>query len=120
MTAKPVDNNEFKQKRWVMHSWTPIFIKGGGVRTFQKKGGINMKRGVDVQIGGCHFFTILQLNLIYCVCRKSKVYYFLALQFFELAIQDSHQAFIVLTHCIICIFLINAGSVQKKLTVSFR
>ena len=29
--------------------------------------------GVDVEMGGCHFFITLQFNHIYCVCWESKV-----------------------------------------------
>ena len=40
---------------------------GGGVSIFfANKGGINLKRGgVDVKMGGCHFFITLRFNHIY-------------------------------------------------------
>ena len=38
---------------------------------FARKVGINLKEGVDVEMGGCHF--TLQFSHIYCVQGKSKV-----------------------------------------------
>ena len=65
----------------------PPLLKEGGSRTFQKlsplggEGGWGTKNftkkgdnpekgggGVDVEMGGCHFFVTLQFNCIYCVC----------------------------------------------------
>ena len=41
----------------------------GGYQKFSQKGGITLKRrGIDVEMGGCHFFITLQFNFILCVC----------------------------------------------------
>ena len=85
--------------------------------------GINLKRGALMQKRrGCHFFYYftVQSHLL-CVWKKSSfLYYFL---FFSLLIQPCKiliQVFIVLKHCIICIFLIHSGSVQKMLTALLK
>ena len=43
---------------------------GGGVPKFLLERGDNPGMGVDVEIGGCHFFITLQFNSIqiYCMC----------------------------------------------------
>ena len=64
--------------------------------------GINLKRGVDVEMGGggCHFFITLQIHHIYCVLDKGSLYFFSDLQPFELAMQDSHPSL----HCTITLY----------------
>ena len=61
-------------------------LGGGGVQN------VLLERGDKLKKGGCHFFITLQFNRIFCVCGESKgsLYYFSDLQYFELAIQDSH------------------------------
>ena len=41
-------------------------------------------------------------------------------QSFELTMQDSIQDFIVVKHCIICVFLIHSGSLQRMSTALFQ
>ena len=67
---------------------------------FCQKGGIKLKRGVDIEMVGLplfYFFTV-QFNHIYCVrvCVWGEVRFPLYLsdfQSFELAMQDSHPSF---------------------------
>ena len=111
---------------------TPL-LKGGS-RTFQnlshqgwfdifcQKGGINLKRGLMQKWWGCHFFYYFTIpsHLFYVWEKSSFLYYFL---FFNLLIQPCKiliQVFIELKHCIICIFLIHSGSVQKMLTALLK
>ena len=71
------------------------------------------KGGVDVEIGGWHFFMTLQFNHIYSVCVwgwGSKVPFITFWIFSPLALQDSHLFKSV------CTFLIHSGSLQKMLT----
>ena len=96
-----------------------------------QKGGITLKRsGVDVEMGGCHFFITLQFNCMYCVCVcvcggeggggegwESKVSS-ITFWFFSLLSQPCKiliQAFIVLKHCIIYIFLIHLQRISTAL-----
>ena len=91
-----------------------------GVRKFlleredkPEKGG-----GVDVEIGGCHFFTTLQFSSItFTVCLGKVRFPLLSdLQPFELAMQDFHPCShpsLVVKPGIICTFLIHSGSLQK-------
>ena len=66
-------------------------MEGGGSKNFARKGRINLKRAVDVEMGGSHFIT-LQFNHIYSVCGKSKASFitFFFLWSFELAMEDFH------------------------------
>ena len=71
-----------------------------------------------------HYFTFISItfNHIYCVFGKSKVS-FITFWFFGLLSQPCKillQVFIALKHCIICVFLIHSGSVQKILTALFK
>ena len=69
--------------------------------------------GVDGEMGRCHFFITLQFNFIYCV----------QLQFGSSFFCVNHiliQVFIVLKHCIICIFLTHSDSLQRMLTALFK
>ena len=62
-----------------VHSWSPPSLKGDGpsknliiweVPTILLERGITLKMGgVDVEMGGCHFFITLMFNCIYCVWR---------------------------------------------------
>ena len=79
---------------------------------------MNLKRGVDVEMGEvATFFTILQFSSVtFTVCEESKVS--LLLQSFELAMQDFHprsHSSLVIKPGIICTFLIHSGSLQKML-----
>ena len=58
----------------------------GGVRFFLLESRDKPEKGGE----GCHLFITLQFNHIYCVCGESKVHFITDLQYFELAIQDSH------------------------------
>ena len=97
-------------------------------RTFQKLGAnffcqkrrMNLKRGVDVEMGEvATFFTTLQFSSVtFTACGESKVslYYFLDLQSFELAMQDFHprsHSSLLIKPGIICTFLIHSVSLQK-------
>ena len=64
-----------------------------------------------------YYFTV-QSNVL-CVGGGS-LYFFSDLQSFELAMQDSHQVFIVLKPDTICTFLIHYGTLQKMLTALFN
>ena len=126
------------------HSWTPHphptpLIKGEGQdlrkvgrdKHFCQKGGINLKRGVDVEMRGRGepLFLLLcssvqQFSHIQCAWGESKVslYYFSDLQSFELAMQDFHprpHSSLALKSGIIYAFLIHSGSLQKMLTALF-
>ena len=68
--------------------------------------------GVDVEMGGWHFFITLQFICIYCVCvcvwggeGVSFLYYILVLHSFELTVQDSHPSFHSIKTYHLCIFL---------------
>ena len=94
----------------------------GGFVIFCQKGGINLKRG-----GSCRNATVATFSLIYCLITFTlcvgKVKFPLLPFFFSLLSQPCKiliQVFIVLKHCINCIFLIHSGSVQKMLTALFR
>ena len=68
---------------WNFHSWNPPpppppFTGGedfpkieslGGMPKILLEKGDNPERGVDVEMGGCHFFITLQFNCIYYVFR---------------------------------------------------
>ena len=115
------------------HSWNPppptggqdlskIESLGGGGRGYEIfcwKRGINLKRGVDVEMGGCQFFYH-----IYCVCvcvggGRSNVP-FITFKIFSQPCKILIQVFIVLNPGIICTFLIHSGSLQKILTALFH
>ena len=73
---------------------TPTFLLERGDKV------VNGGGGVDVELGGCHFFITLQFNHIYCVCGKSKVS-FITFQFFSFLSQSCKiliQVLIVLKH----------------------
>ena len=53
-------------------------LKGGGTKVFARKGD---RKGVDVEMGVCHFFITLQPKHIYCVCGESK-FSFITFQIF--------------------------------------
>ena len=69
-----------------------------------------------------YYFTV-QSNVL-CVGGGEggggSLYFFSDLQSFELAMQDSHQVFIVLKPDTICTFLIHYGTLQKMLTALFN
>ena len=50
------------------------------------------KGGVDVEMGGCHFFITLMFNCIYCVYRGKVKFPLLYFSSFELTMQDSHPS----------------------------
>ena len=64
-------------------------IMEGGSKNFARKGRINLKRAVDVEMGGSHFIT-LQFNHIYSVCGKSKASF---ITFFPSVFWISHVRF---------------------------
>ena len=76
--------------------------------------------------GACHFFTTLQFSSItftVCVGKVRFPFGSLNLQSFELAMQGFHphsRPSLVLKPCIIFLFLIHSGSLQKKLTPLFN
>ena len=103
----------YEYKLWVkwIHIWTPLsrplikgggigpsknwvtWVGGGGVPKFLLERGDNPGMGVDVEIGGCHFFITLQFNSIqiYCMCLgKVK---FLLLYFDSLVFWVTHARF---------------------------
>ena len=97
----------------------------GEYKIFCYKGGINLKREVDVEMGGglpmFYYFTV-QSHLL-CVWRKQgSLYYFSDLHYFQLTIQVKIliRVFIVRKPGIICTFLIHSGSQQKMLTALFN
>ena len=56
-------------KNWV--TWGRGGGGGGGVPNLDHPGGgVTLKRAeqIDVEMGGCHFFSTLQFNYIYCMC----------------------------------------------------
>ena len=96
----------------------------GGFQIFCKRetGDKPEKGGLIQKWKGCHFFITLQFNHIYSVCGKSKNS-FITFRFFSLLSQPCNiliQIFVALKHCIICIFQIHSGSVQKMLTALFK
>ena len=63
------------QIQWyINHCWNPRpsknWVSWGGIRNVLLERRINLKRGggIDVEMGGCHFFITLQFNHIYSVC----------------------------------------------------
>ena len=116
------------------HSWNIppplLLIKGGtfqklshlgGIFFFCQKGRINNKPEKG-RLSVATLFITLQFNHVYSVCRKSKVS-FITIRSIGLLSQSCKilvQVFIILKHCIICIFLIHSGIVQKILTALFK
>ena len=66
----------------------------GGYKIFCQKGVINLKRGLDVEKGGCHYFYYFtaQSHLLCVGGRYVSIYYFSDLQSFELAMHNSHPS----------------------------
>ena len=111
------------------HSWNSPLIKGGG-RTFQKLSHIRVpkmlleRRGSPWKGGGGGgaLFLLLHSLIGFTLCvGKSKVS-FITFWFFSLFSWPCTiliQVFLILKHCIICIFLIHSGSVQKMPSALF-
>ena len=97
----------------------------GGVQHFLlEKEDKPEKERVDVEMGELPLFLLLSSSITFTLCvgkvRSSFLYYFL---FFSLLIQPCKiliQISIVLKHCIICLFLIHSGRVQKMLTTLIK
>ena len=68
---------------------------GGGGKKFLARKGINLKRGVDEEMGGLPLFYCftVQSHLLCVWGKQGSLYYFSDLQYFELAMQDSHPCF---------------------------
>ena len=86
--------------------------------------GINLKKGVDVEMGGLQLFYYLQFSQIHCVCvcGGSKVPFitFWIFSLLSYPFKILIQVFIVLKPGIICTFLIHSGSLQKMMTALFN
>ena len=79
--------------------------------------GINLQRGrgLNVEMGGCHFFYYFAVQFNHINIFGSSV--------FELAMQNFHprsHPSLLLKPCIICTFLIHCGSLQKMLNALFN
>ena len=115
---------------------SPLLLKGwggvgpskiellGGVQYFLLERGDKPVKGgeVDVEMGVCYFFIMLQFNHIYCVWGESNVP-FVTFWLFSLLSQPYKiliQVFIELKPNNICTFLIHYHSVQKMLTALFN
>ena len=68
---------------------------GGGGKKFLARKGINLKRGVDEEMGGLPLFYCftVQSHLLCVWGKQGSLYYFSDLQSFELAMQDSDPSF---------------------------
>ena len=101
----------------------------GGTKNFARKGGrITQKRGWGwCRNDGVADFLLLYSSITFTVCvyrggMGSKVS-FITFWFFILLSQPGKiliQVFIVLKHCIICIFLIHSDSLQRMSTALFK
>ena len=93
---------------------------GWGTKFYARKEDKTEKEELMQKWRGCQIFITLQFNCIYCVWVKSKVF-FITFWFFSLwswPCKILIQVFIVLKHCIICIFLIHSDSFWSILRMS--
>ena len=84
--------------------------------------GINLKKGVDVEMGGCNFFIIYS-SIKFTVCGGGSKVPFITFWIFSLLSYPFKiliQVLIVLKPGVICTFLIDSGSLQKMLTALFN
>ena len=131
-----------------IHSWNALLMSegegspnewGGGVGPSKNwvtwevpksllERGITLKRGrgwcrnwrESRELPLFYYFTV-QLHLLCVGEKKNFLYYILVFQSFELTMQNSHPSpFIILKHCIICIFLIHSDSLRRLLTALFK
>ena len=100
-------------KNWVTCGYQKFCYKGR--ITLKEAGGWWRNGGSPLS----YYFTV-QLHLL---CVGEKVVFFITFWFFCLLSWTCKiliQVFIVLDHCIICIFLIHSDSVQRKSTALFK
>ena len=90
---------------------------------FCYKGGINLKRGVAVEIGGLPLFLLLYSSITFTACGgkvRFPLLLFVSSVFSVSAAKILIQVFTVLKPGIVYTFLIHSGSLQKILTALFN